>query len=340
MKHLNAKNMYPCKENLYKMKATEKGKFCSSCDKEVINFTHSSIQEIINTHKASETQVCGIYAKEHFNVRPKAKEYNFLPPLKFMAAGLLAFTIPNIGNSHINIKPEQVIEQSIKVPKPFDIRGTIIGDNGKGIAGARIYIAELDLETTSDNNGAFHLILNDVNVINSLKLIVSHENYKQIEQSLNKTNFNQTATATVNFTLDKLNNNATLSDSNKINQTTLNGIVTDKHSGEPLPFCSIRINSETEIITDLDGKFSYILEDLDTLTDLSIVIKYIGYKEQVIKIKPNEKSIKEGGKLTIELEEDHESVFMGIMIDPSWEEENIQQKKSTKRVRGFRLRKK
>ncbi len=49
----------PCNEDWNKMTPTEKGAFCSSCSKEVKDFTNSSDLEILKTIESSESQICG-----------------------------------------------------------------------------------------------------------------------------------------------------------------------------------------------------------------------------------------------------------------------------------------
>jgi hypothetical protein len=57
----------PCNEDWNKMTPTEKGAFCSSCSKEVKDFTNSSDQEILKTIEASENQICGHISNHQLN---------------------------------------------------------------------------------------------------------------------------------------------------------------------------------------------------------------------------------------------------------------------------------
>jgi hypothetical protein len=49
----------PCSENWNKMSKTEKGAFCSKCNKEVINFKGKPTKQILKTIKESSKSVCG-----------------------------------------------------------------------------------------------------------------------------------------------------------------------------------------------------------------------------------------------------------------------------------------
>lgn len=57
----------PCHESWEKMSPTDKGKFCSSCEKEVIDFTKINDRDILSVLKNAERNVCGRIQKERLN---------------------------------------------------------------------------------------------------------------------------------------------------------------------------------------------------------------------------------------------------------------------------------
>lgn len=63
--------------------------------------------------------------------------------------------------------------------------------------------------------------------------------------------------------------------------TSLSGEVIDKKSGESLPFATVKTNTETTVLTDMDGKFS-----IHTKQPFSnITISYVGYRDKTIFVK-------------------------------------------------------
>lgn len=67
----------PCHENLSLMDKTENGKFCLSCQKEVIDFTKMSDAEIVlyfDKKKSGETKVCGTFRADQVLEKEKTIE--------------------------------------------------------------------------------------------------------------------------------------------------------------------------------------------------------------------------------------------------------------------------
>jgi len=98
----------PCHENWHEMSPTEKGKFCSSCQKNVIDFTKSSDREIILAFKKEE-KLCGrfrISQLDHEMIIPKEKKSIWI----VAAASLIAFL--GLGNQTAKAQGKIKIEQT------------------------------------------------------------------------------------------------------------------------------------------------------------------------------------------------------------------------------------
>ncbi|CAM4151215.1 MULTISPECIES: carboxypeptidase-like regulatory domain-containing protein [Flavobacterium] len=54
----------PCSENFNNFNSTEKGGFCNSCRKEVVNFTNMTDSQIIDYFKNSTKKTCGYFREE------------------------------------------------------------------------------------------------------------------------------------------------------------------------------------------------------------------------------------------------------------------------------------
>jgi hypothetical protein len=80
----------PCSENWEEMLPAEKGKFCQSCSKNVIDFTTLSDKEIIAFVSKSSSTLCGRISADQLNHTFSYKKEFSLPPLfQKIAAGLL-----------------------------------------------------------------------------------------------------------------------------------------------------------------------------------------------------------------------------------------------------------
>lgn len=107
----------PCHENWLEMSPTEKGKFCGSCQKKVIDFTKSSDREIIFAFK-KEQKLCGRFRISQLDremIIPKEKKSIWI----VAATSLIAFL--GLGNqtakAQDNIKIEQTENKQINDSK-------------------------------------------------------------------------------------------------------------------------------------------------------------------------------------------------------------------------------
>jgi hypothetical protein len=86
----------------------------------------------------------------------------------------------------------------------------------------------------------------------------------------------------------------------KVNKTpngdstrVIKGIVTDSTTNERLAFVTIRFKeAKIGVATDLDGKFLLKIPENYANKDLSLEIRYIGYKTKYLIVKPEEKVVK------------------------------------------------
>ena len=77
------------------------------------------------------------------------------------------------------------------------------------------------------------------------------------------------------------------STSSLLSQTTIQGVVLDYNTKQPLPFATVKTNSNYVTLTDVDGNF--IIETKKPFE--KIIISYVGYKTIIIPVKPEDKFI-------------------------------------------------
>lgn len=100
----------PCHENWFEMSPAEKGKFCSSCQKNVIDFTNSSDREILLAYNKNDS-LCGRFKTSQLEreiIIPKEKNSIWL----ISAASVIAFL--GLGTQTSNAQGKIRIEETDK----------------------------------------------------------------------------------------------------------------------------------------------------------------------------------------------------------------------------------
>jgi hypothetical protein len=82
MKKINLMIPVPCHQNWERMRQEEKGKFCSSCQKTVIDFTKMTDRELVEFFKTPRESVCGRLTPEQLR-REFLQEGKKMPWLKY-----------------------------------------------------------------------------------------------------------------------------------------------------------------------------------------------------------------------------------------------------------------
>ncbi|WP_163411004.1 hypothetical protein [Flavobacterium ajazii] len=126
----------PCHENWFDMSQTEKGKFCSACQKNVIDFTKSSDREIVLAFNEND-KLCGRFNNSQINrnlVIQKEKK----SICTIAAASLIAFL--GLGNQTAQAQGKIRIEQTSK--KTSEINPSIDSENEEIEIEGRIFLEE------------------------------------------------------------------------------------------------------------------------------------------------------------------------------------------------------
>lgn len=185
----------PCSENFDQFKPTQKGGFCDSCQKEVIDFTHMSADQIVMYFQNNSTQkTCGRFKSEQLKTYDspaiKRSKLSF-----FGGFGLAIIALFSIGKSQaqdidnttniLTDTPSKI--QDITQEKQFVVTGTV-NDNGVPLPGANVVLEGTTIGTTTDFDGNFEfpekLKKGDVLVVsyigfNSKRIQVQNKNSAQ-----------------------------------------------------------------------------------------------------------------------------------------------------------------
>jgi len=182
----------PCIENFKDFAPTSNGGFCNSCEKEVIDFTKMSSQEIVTyfqTKKSADT--CGLFKSSQLHRYnksiPKRSSVNFLNGFALVLLSLFYFnemTAQEVKNKIINGENPPSKFQSILHKKNIAVKGTVV-ENMIPLPGVNIMLEGTTMGTSTDFDGNFEfpvkLKKGDVLVfsyvgMNSKKVVITNDN--------------------------------------------------------------------------------------------------------------------------------------------------------------------
>ncbi|VVV01393.1 carboxypeptidase-like regulatory domain-containing protein [Mesonia oceanica] len=158
----------PCHEDWQQMSPTQKGKFCDSCQKEVIDFTKLSSTEIARKTK-NATQLCGRFTQSQLKQEYVSTSQNRLNRLG-IALGLgsiVAIAQPGFAQKK-NAKEVKVQTQKdyqlqgevalgTQVKDSITIKGTVTDEENMPLPIAHVILKETDLGTYTDFDGFFEI---------------------------------------------------------------------------------------------------------------------------------------------------------------------------------------
>lgn len=160
----------PCHENWNNMTPIEKGRFCGSCQKQVVDFTGMSDEQMIAFfRKPANGSTCGRFMKDQLDRSIKVPKKRlpwvryffqialpaFLASSKATAQGKVVLT----GDTVIVSTPKLIVMGNAFIPDTIkkEIRGTLIDDNGESIPYASVLIKGTKIITVTDTSGNFSL---------------------------------------------------------------------------------------------------------------------------------------------------------------------------------------
>ena len=182
----------PCGENWETMTLSEKGKFCASCQKNVIDFTSFSDREIVKYYNKN-SKVCGRFTTEQLNrnlVLPKEKGSMWM----IAASSILAFL--GLGNQTAKaqevLKMEQTDEkipvekiQETKKNKTSKNKTAIISgivtDGKIPLPGVYISVKGSKIQTSTDLNGNY-----TIEAKKRAVLVFSFIGFKSLEKKISE----------------------------------------------------------------------------------------------------------------------------------------------------------
>lgn len=157
----------PCTEDWSSMLPEEKGKFCLSCQKPVIDFSNMTDAEIIRMLQQRNGSVCGrmLVSQQHrtlVNHKVARKKQMWYAPWKYVAGLLLGITTQQqVGAQETGvIAPVEQNNQSGKTASKVSVRtfrGVVVDGSNEGIPGAIIIEKGTKNNTVADEEGKFSI---------------------------------------------------------------------------------------------------------------------------------------------------------------------------------------
>lgn len=188
----------PCLENWNNMDKTSIGAFCHNCQKEVIDFSRLSDNEIVSVIQTRTGSVCGKFNSTQLNRDIHFINYqvNHQPSFYklFMALFLSTFWSNSAEaksteiKSKISIKPVSINSLSVnenelkKDSNKVVIKGKVLDkETNEPIPFANIFIKDTRIGTSTDVDGNFLLSIPDSVYKNPFTLKIGYVGYNQLE---------------------------------------------------------------------------------------------------------------------------------------------------------------
>ncbi|RZL30932.1 MAG: carboxypeptidase-like regulatory domain-containing protein [Pedobacter sp.] len=197
----------PCNEKWLSMQGDQSGRFCSSCQKSVTDFTRFSDSDLKLWFAKNENTGCGRFNPDQINRLINTKSSLSLLRLKpgLIAASLLAFlSFPKLANavnkSHhtyqTDAKKFRVDKKVLPSEKKLiTIKGRVIdSDENLPLAGGSVRVKGTTIATVADKEGNFELKVDKNDFKNNLVLEFTAVGF---ESRSFKVNLKKTETITV-----------------------------------------------------------------------------------------------------------------------------------------------
>jgi hypothetical protein len=295
----------PCTEDWNNMSPDKNGKFCASCQKTVVDFSHMSDAEIFNYFDNFKSNTCGRFTEKQLTTPFNAPMIG--KPQNRWAWALSALLLPSVLASQtvkrteiMKIIPPSVFEQNMG-EKGLPIKGKVT-ELGTDVPLVNVYVSIVANETligraSTDDKGFFTTHLPQE--FENQKFTLFFDCNKMEKQVLNFTNYAEILNSQLFVSMEKTEEEKTM--------IRLGGVVMDEHN-EVLIGASIVVKGTTiGAMTDLDGRFELnVPAILVKNQSFEIVSSFVGYTGLELIINPSDAN----NELKITLKE----MWMGELV--------------------------
>lgn len=176
----------PCHENWEAMLPDEKGRFCQSCNKQVIDFTHMTDQQLLHYFTHAKGPTCGRFAQDQLQrdltpgtvSRKKSRWLAlFMPLLVLFDRADAQNRSSTKGKAAVTVAPDKKVKGDtvivvggawpVRRCPPIEIataqrilQGIVTDTNGEPLPYAAVWIKELAKTVETDTAGRYRVALN------------------------------------------------------------------------------------------------------------------------------------------------------------------------------------
>jgi hypothetical protein len=161
MQSVNISIAEPCHENWDAMLEAEKGKFCLSCQKQVVDFSIMTDSEVLKFLASNTGSTCGKFMNDQLDrtiIQRKEAHFSWKYIMRFL---LPAFLITNKAKAQMGMiayRPHHTVPAANKVKAAAPINGNIIDSlTAQPVTGATVKIKGQRSGTQSGQDGGFIL---------------------------------------------------------------------------------------------------------------------------------------------------------------------------------------
>lgn len=145
----------PCSEDFNQFKPTTKGGFCTTCTKDVIDFSKMNSEDIINYFNTKNTaNTCGRFKSEQLTTYQIPIKRSKLSWLTGIGLACLSFFTFGTANAQVKTTENNTIE-SASSKENLTIKGTITDQDGIPLPSANILLDGTSTGTATDFDGNF-----------------------------------------------------------------------------------------------------------------------------------------------------------------------------------------
>ena len=197
--HLQLHIPVPCHESWNNMSLEREGRFCSGCQKTVIDFTAMSDQEIIQYFKNAKGNTCGRFLEDQLEKRytiGSKKRMNWFKYFVQVLIPTILITTKSYSQGEVKAKPP-VCTSPIKPDENARIRlggvssvqpvtaiyGKVTNKEGQALEAASVFIKGTNYGMAADKNGVF--VLGTKNKF-PLTISISYVGYETLEVTVDE----------------------------------------------------------------------------------------------------------------------------------------------------------
>lgn len=163
-KYISLEIPEPCHENWDQMSPREKGRYCGSCQKTVIDFSGMTDARIAEFFHKNTGNVCGRFHPDQLERSMAVPKKQYPWAKYFFTVAIPAFLLSlKSGAQSVALKGQTIrvisTDNNKTQPQQRKITGIVMDKDGECLAGAGVTVPHTNLGVSTDQNGCFSLTL-------------------------------------------------------------------------------------------------------------------------------------------------------------------------------------